>query len=533
MAALLVLAQGVTALAVAPPAGAPPNVVVVMLDDLDSTLFADALPSLPAISAVKARGASFDRYFATTPLCCPSRASFLRGQYPQNHGVLWNRGDPDGNGGFEAFHRLGRESSTLATWLHDAGYRTGLLGKYLNAYPMGAPADWVPPGWDRWAAHPAERREVFYTDYQLNEDGVLFSYGDAPEDYSTDVLARMATAFVRERADDGRPFFLFVAPYAPHDPATPADRHAGAFADVQPPRSPAWNENDVSDKPEWVQALPPIPPTEQALIDEGYRSRMRTLLAVDELVAGVDAALAETGAAENTVVVIVSDNGFHFGEHRVAWGKVTPYDESTRVPLIVAGPGIAPGSTVDRLAINVDLAPTIAGLAGIETPAFVDGRSLIPVLHGEAPADWRDLVLLRQFEDVSERPARSRRAARAGERERATANPSEGQPPAEMGGAAVSTGGESTPAAGERRRFTQATLPPFAALRGEDYLYVEYATGEREYYDLVTDPAALDNRAGELPGERVQALSARLAALANCAGAGCRSAEQPSISEAS
>lgn len=494
------------------PGASRSNVVVVQVDDLDAALFAAALPDLPVISSLVADGTVFNRYFVSTPLCSPSRASLLRGQYAHNTGVLWNRGEEGGSGGFEAFHRLGLEDSTLATWLRGAGYRTGLIGKYLNNYPMGAEPGFVPPGWDTWAVHASDSREAFYYDYELNQNGEIITYGSAEEDYSTDVIAALSEAFIRESAEAGAPFFLLATPYAPHDPAEYAPRHADRFNDRDPARAPSWNEEDVSDKPEWVRNLPVIDGETAARVDEGYRNRLRSMLAVDDLVATLLSALEDTAQRANTVFIFTSDNGFHFGEHRVKFGKVTPYDESTRVPLVMAGPGIASGASVDVLAVNADLAPTIASWTGVAAPDFVDGRSLAGIASGTTPDAWRNWVLLQQFEQIDERG----RATPEPKRKPVKHKPLRGTPEAESVVAA-------TPNAPER--MIQADLPPFAALRGMDVLYVEYQSGEREYYDLAADPFALENMFDSLTQDRSDALAVALAEFATCTGDLCRTAD--------
>ena len=198
------------------------------------------------------------------------------------------------------------------------------------------------------------------------------------------------SAFVARSAAAGQPFFLYVAPFAPHAPATPAPRHAEAFPDPAAPRVPSFGEADVGDKPAWVRDQVEIGPDEAALIDAHHGLRMRSLLAVDDLVATVMDALSASGALEDTYVFFTSDNGFHLGEHRIGYGKRTPYEEAIRVPLLVRGPGVPAGRVVEELALNVDLAPTFAELAGVAAPDFVDGRSLVPLLRGDQRlAVWR------------------------------------------------------------------------------------------------------------------------------------------------
>src|SRR5215218_6790636 len=215
----------------------PPNIIVIVTDDLDAGSVV-CMPNVQTLLA--AEGLTFSNAFVTTSLCCPSRASILRGQYAHSHGVLNNVGE---SGGFPAFYRLGDEDSTVATWLHDAGYRTALFGKYLNRYPKGAPESHVPPGWDEWSAFASTDEDEggsYYSDYALNEGGRIVLYGQQPADYSTDVLAAKATDFVAHTAGTGDPFFLYIAPFAPHGPSTPASRHTGAFTGAQAPRVPSF-----------------------------------------------------------------------------------------------------------------------------------------------------------------------------------------------------------------------------------------------------------------------------------------------------
>lgn len=478
-----------------------PNIVVILLDDLDWAVFDAAIGNLPAVQNLQARGTTFDQYYVTTPLCCPSRSSLLRGQYAHNHGVLWNRGEPGGNGGFEAFHRLGRETDTVATALHDAGYRTGLFGKYLNGYPMSMPETYEPPGWDDWAVHTASERDAFYIDYDLNVNGTIVSYGSAPEDYSTDVLRDFGAAFIRSTPVE-QPLFLVLAPYAPHAPSMPAVRHVDVAANAEFRRAPSFNESDVSDKPEWVRKLPPIDAAITAEIDADVANRVASLMAIDDMVAEVSAALEESGRGESTYIVFLSDNGFHFGEHRVPFGKVTPYGESTRVPMIVVGPGVPAGSHNSAIVANIDLFPTFLGWAGVTSlPEFVDGRDVAGVINlTEDPT--RQRILLEQFEDVANRAPRAVKPPKPGKKLK-----------------------DRTPTPTTTTSLSQAILPPFRAVRDATSLFVVYETGELEYYDLVSDPYAMNNLATQLDPVFITAQLALVDSLATCAGASCRELE--------
>lgn len=483
-----------------PVPGARPNVVLIVADDLDRRAVT-AMPNLQALLA--AQGASCARNFVTTPLCGPSRASIFRGQYAHNHGVLTNAGE---QGGFPAFYRLGLESSTIATWLHDAGYRTGLFGKYLNRYPKTARKSWVPPGWDAWAAL-FDTGENFYTDFGLNENGHQVIYDAASGAYLTDVIAEKAVAFVRDSAAAESAFFAYIAPYAPHSPATPAPRHADAFASAAAPRVPSFNEADIADKPAWLRDRPPLTAEQIASIDERERQRLRSLLAVDEMIASLVQALADAGQLDDTYLLFTSDNGFLLGEHRLPLGKQTAYEESIGVPLIVRGPGIPAEAVVEAITLNIDLAPTIADWCDVAPPDFVDGASLAPLLRGETSADWRHVALIEEF-DIPK-----------------------------SGGKATPEAGTPSPAEesdeGENGEISPVQSLGYRALRGDDLLYVAYDDGERELYDLAADPYELANLAERADPTLLAQLDGVLRDLGRCEGAACRAIPDRSAASAS
>lgn len=436
-----------------------PNVVVIMTDDQT----VESMRVMPNVRALLAEhGVTFTNSFASYPLCCPSRATLLTGQYAHNHGVLGN--EPP-NGGYGA---LDRERTTLPAALQDAGYSTIHIGKYLNRYGLADPTR-VPPAWDDW--HGLVGDSVYeYVGFTMNHNGTVRH--QLPEQgYQTDVLTDLATKAIRRESDENEPFFLNLAYVAPHRAldhrlARPAGRHQGAFAAEPLPIPASFNEADVSDKPPRVALQPPLDPGEVDLITRRYRSRLESLLAVDEGVAAVVRALRKTGELENTLIVFTSDNGFLHGEHRVESGKVFPYEPSIRVPLVVRGPGVASGATTDALVSNVDLAPTIFAFTGAASLRRMDGRSLQGLLDRPG-RDSRDFpVLLEAFD------------ARSG---------------------------------------------AYQGVRTERYVYIEYADGARELYDLVTDPDQLDNRAGDPELATVEApLVDELSRLRNCSGAACR-----------
>ena len=295
------------------------------------------------------RGRTYSRSMVPTSLCCPSRASILTGRYAHQTGV-WSNSRPTGS--WWAFHEQGNEDHTLAVALHDRGYRTALIGKYFNSFGNWAPEGYTPPGWDEFTVFRTPNRSGDYYDYTLS-DGTV--HGSAPADYSTDVFADKAVDFVRSTPESSR-LFLYLAPYAPHAPYRPAPRHLGAWKDLPLFESPAVGE-DVSDKPLWVQRLQPA--TEHQ-VHHVQRRQQESLMAVDEAVARLVAALQETGRLENTLFVFTSDNGMSWGEHNVLF-KSVPYTPATAVPMVVRWDAqVAPGEVDPRLALNVDIASTIA-----------------------------------------------------------------------------------------------------------------------------------------------------------------------------
>src|SRR5829696_1757813 len=267
-----------------------PNIIFVLADDLDYA----SVQKMPELRSVMVEeGVSFENSFTSQSLCCPSRATSLTGLYAHNHQIKGNK-PPDG--GFEKFRDEGLEEDTIATRLQQQGYRTAFVGKYLNGYPAGDPS-YVPPGWDEWYGKILEQ-ELY--DYQINENGEVVSYGSETEDFFTDVLSRQATDFVSRAAPEDQPFFAYIAPTAPHGPATPAERHQGAFAEEEFPRPPAFNEEDVSDKPSPNNNAERISEEEAANIDDYYRQRLESMLAVDEMVASLVEELEAAGELDNT-----------------------------------------------------------------------------------------------------------------------------------------------------------------------------------------------------------------------------------------
>jgi N-acetylglucosamine-6-sulfatase len=492
-----------------------PNIVFILADDLDLTSYADPAKFPRFNSLMTEQGTTFSNYFVTDSLCCPSRSSILRGEYVHNHGVHTNLPP---TGGFEQFHALGNETSTIATWMHAAGYHTGLLGKYLNGYPNTVARRYVPPGWDDWVS-PSGGNPYAEYNYQLNDNGTLVHHGTQPSDYLVDVLSQKAGDFIGNAPKD-KPFFLYVAPYVPHQPATPAPRHANAFPGAQAPRPPSFDQVD-STAPAWLRDRPPLTNPLITTIDKLYRRRLQTMLGVDDMLANVVSALQKSGQLDNTYIVFSSDNGFHLGEHRLPPGKQTAFDEDIHVPLVVRGPRVPRGKTVDNLAENVDLAPTFAALGHAKVPDFVNGQSLVPALHGTTASSQRSAVLVEHYADTADELGARKQRQRRGAAATTTSSPDDDTSPPVAG---LPTSGPTAPVL-RAGQVPLVLIPSYAALRTDRYTYVEYtATGERELYDLTTDPFELHNIAATADPILVARLAKELDALRTCTGAACRSA---------
>jgi arylsulfatase A-like enzyme len=487
--------EGDGGLAAQPPL--PPNIVLILADDLDLKLgTVAAMPQLQSL--VASQGVTFTNFFVNASICCPSRASLLRGQYVHNHAVYTN-GPP--GGGFETFRDLGLESDTIATRLQDAGYRTALFGKYLNRYPFGSASTYIPPGWNEWYAPSPTRPGYDQFNYTLNDNGLLVAYGSDPEDYLQDVLAAKAQNFITRTIAISQPFFAYFATFSPHEPSTPAPRHSGLFTDTIAPRTPSFNELDVSDKPAEIQALPLLTEMEIEAIDEGYRKWLQSMQAVDEMIGDLVDTLQATGQLTNTYIFFTSDNGYHMGQHRMAPGKYVGYEEDINVPLFARGPAVPISQTVTQLAGLGDLAPTFAEIAGIEIPDYMDGRSLLPLLGASPPVveDWRQAILFEQY---------------VGDH-RLVRDPL-GEPPDPFDSA----------------RFEDVPLF-YNGIRTATLKYIEYDNGERELYDLAADPYELENQYLTADPALVSQMAAWLHLLHICAGLECRSQElapPPSLS---
>ena len=445
-----------------------PNVLVLMTDDQT----VESMRVMPNVKTLIAdQGVTFDNSFVSYSLCCPSRSTFLTGQYAHNHGV-WGNTAPNGG-----YYKLD-STNTLPVWLQRAGYQTIHLGKYLNQYGTRNPRE-IPPGWGQWYGTP-DPSTYRYLNYQINENGNLVQFGNAAADYKTDVESRLAVDLISRQAADPRPFFMWVAFLAPHsgnprdadDPTgiatpSPAARHKNRFANEPLPTPPSLNEADMSDKPAAMRNRPLLTPARLAAVRESYQQRLESLLAVDEAVAQIVNELARIGKLDSTYIIFTSDNGFFHGEHRVAAGKVLLYEPSIRVPLLIRGPGIPAGRHRSQFVANIDLAPTIVQATGAQPGRVMDGRSLIPVAKDKLLQSGRDILL---------------------------------------------------------------ETPTYAAVRSPNWLYAEHVTGEKELYNLARDRDELNSQQTNPAYDSMEAnLAMRLARLRQCKGAVCRRGVQLSL----
>ncbi|MBN8866155.1 MAG: sulfatase [Solirubrobacterales bacterium] len=500
-----------------------PNVVVIQTDDQDllslRSKFRDPYDRIrrtmpKTLDLIAAQGIEFTNYYVSHPVCAPSRATLLSGQYAHTSGFKKNSGP---TGGWEGWRSLPIYNENLAVALSRAGYWTAHVGKFTNNY-HGATADTVdttvPPGWNHWFS-PAYGEKLYYYGTRLNVDGVAegpfgdnrYDVGgigkDPPEcraanlvdpvpgvecDHSTDMFSRDAVAQI-ERSTD-QPFYLQVDYNTPHgdhrSPAGPEPlaRHYDTALRATMPRMTGYNEADVSDKPSFIREVPRLTSQQATQIETRWRKETESLRGVDDGVGAIIEALRRTGKLKNTYVMFVSDNGYFHGQHRLDSAKFLPHEPAAHVPLLIRGPGIAKGSRSGEIVANVDIAPTVLSLTGAKLSRGFDGRTMRPFWTNTKKRTRRPIVL-------------------------------------------ESYVGPDEPA-GEAS--TSAPAPPrnFSGIRAGRYKYVEYVNGERELYDLKTDRAELHNR---IMSPAWRPVATRLAYLLNrwknCRGAACRATVNP------
>src|SRR4051794_9038454 len=362
-----------------------PNVIVIDTDDMNAS---DMFVMRNTMNLLGAHGTTFRNSYVSYPLCCPSRATFLTGQYAHNHGVLTDQrfGDLD-------------SSNPLSVWLRRAKYRTAMVGKYLNGYGISDPR-LIPQGWTQWYALTGGTEQHRYG-FKLNENGKVHHYGRKPANYIDYILNSKVNGVLKQWAGSPKPFFIYYTPNNPHGEAgtpywstrdpEPAPQYLGAFGDVTVPHSPNFDEADVSDKPERIRDMPHLSDSQISDIDRRYRGRLESLLSVDDEVKRIFGLVRKYGDKRKTFFVFTSDNGLELGAHRIEF-KNYLYEEGERVPLIIRGPGFPENTTRNQLVGNIDLAPTISSLTGAVPARVMDGIPLAPLAKDPAVGANRDIL---------------------------------------------------------------------------------------------------------------------------------------------
>lgn len=512
-----------------------PNFVVIQTDDQPLQQFTGTWigmngrqrPIMPnTLKLVRNKGVDFRQYVTPFPLCAPSRASLLSGQYAQNHGVV-RIGGP--RGGWDGYRSNRIHDENIGVWLQRAGYRTMHFGKFINFYGgLDEPAESeVPPGWDHWVSDATDNSTREFYGYRQNVNGVLTprigypwydqiagkdplgcpGLGLAHCDYHTDSMSIQAAEQIRQSGS--RPFYLQLDYHTPHGDSRPpagpepAVRHYDTAIKTPGPTPPGYNEADVSDKPWFLRdETPRLTQGEVNQLGTEHRKAVEALRSVDDGVRRIIATLRQTGKLANTYVIFTSDNGFFLGQHRIHRGKLLPYEPALRVPMAIRGPGIKPRTVSREIVANQDIAPTVLRLAGARAGSRLDGRSMAPF--------WK-------------RPKRkSRRPILLSSYQAATHLIPGDYPedPVVIAGTSGKRGGAHSSAKAANQNYVGIRIGP--------YKYVEYEAGEGELYVLRNDPHELRNRFGQPGYERIQRYLARqLKRLRGCSGASCRAPVPP------
>ncbi len=440
-----------------------PNIVLINLDDADNDLFLPQILSrfYPNMDNMAKNGLQFTNMHATTPFCGPSRAALFRGQYAFNTGIKVNQ--PSSNisngftGGYEEFLARGYDEDELGVWMKNAGYRTMHVGKYHHHNFNFE----VPPGWDDFRASLGAR---YYggTRFTNKNNPAGEHIVTAPDQYQTTVDGDQAVELIQQHGGSDQPFFLYVAPIAPHAANTGLpedmveDQYVSFAADHAMPYSPDLFELDQSDKPKHMRIE--LKPFHIQRIQRSYMSRLRAIKSVDDMVGRIFAALNQAGVSNNTYVLLTSDNGFQNGHHNLR-GKIDPYHRTTNVPLIVTGPDVPADRSADHLLAHIDLCPTILHLAQSAVPPSVEAQSFVPLLSNPENFDeetWQEGIMI---ENWANRP-----------------------------------------------HFGRLIQHGYTAFRSHHEIFVSWANGEHEYYDLSIDPFQLNNTFASLSVQQRQQL---------------------------